>query len=142
MMDISHIFSLEVRCSLSLDALSGKKRPRNHLTIVDGNKRQTMMPNGYHVLIEISSSFIVLGRYFSSLEQSMTCEYDDTSAFAKACRRISILQLFYKKLVYKKLVLRWPRFYDTLVLCLRSTKTLFKDKSMDFIANISLNLYS
>ena len=38
------------------------------------------------------------------------------------------IHVFYKKLVYKKLVLRWPKFQETLVLCLRSTKKLFKVK--------------
>ena len=51
-------------------------------------------------------------------------------------------RFFYEKLVYKKLELRWPKFKETLVLCLRSTKKLFKVKSMDFIANRSLNLRS
>ena len=46
-----------------------------------------------------------------------------------------------KKLVYKKLELRWQKFLETLVL-LRSIKKLFKVKSMDFLANRSLNLYS
>ena len=46
-----------------------------------------------------------------------------------------------KKLVHKKLVLRWPKFQETLVLCLRSAKKLFKVDSMNFIANRSLNLY-
>ena len=54
----------------------------------------------------------------------------------------SIYTFFYKKLVYKKLVLRWPKFYETLVLCLRSTKKFLKVKSIDIIANRSLKLYS
>ena len=37
------------------------------------------------------------------------------------------------ELVYKKLVLRWPKFQETLVQFLRSTKKLFKVKSMDII---------
>ena len=50
---------------------------------------------------------------------------------------------FYKKLVYKKLLPRWPKFKKTaVVLCLRSIKKLFKVKSMDIVANMSLNLYS
>ena len=33
---------------------------------------------------------------------------------------------FYKKLVYRNLVLRRPKFQETLVLCLRSIKKLLK----------------
>ena len=54
---------------------------------------------------------------------------------------IAFTLFFYKKLVYKKLVLRWPKFQETLVLCLRSTKKLFKVRSMDFIVNRSLSHY-
>ena len=56
--------------------------------------------------------------------------------------KVNVIHVFYKKLVYKKLALRWLKFLETLVLCLRSTKKLFKVRCMDIIANRSLNLYS
>ena len=49
---------------------------------------------------------------------------------------------FYKKLVCKKLVLKKAKIIEPMVLCMRSIKKLFELKSMDIIANISLNLYS
>ena len=52
--------------------------------------------------------------------------------------------VFYKKLVDDKklLVLRRPKFYETVLPNLRSIKELLKVKSMDVIANMSLILYS
>ena len=60
----------------------------------------------------------------------------------RICFPLFVTRFLYKKLVYKKLVLRRPKFYGTLVVCLRSTKKVFNVKSMDIIANRSLNLYS
>ena len=44
--------------------------------------------------------------------------------------KTKVVHIFCKELLHKKLVLRWPKFQETLVLCLRSIKILFKVKSM------------
>ena len=80
-----------------------------------------------------------------SLERLPTCFHTRFIESFQSYRLTNIFAIvveytfFYKKLVYKKLVLK---FQETLVLCLIGTKKLFKVKSMDIIANRSPNLYS
>ena len=56
--------------------------------------------------------------------------------------QVNLHVFFCKKLVYKEIVLRLPKSYEILVLCLRSAKKLLKVGGMNIITNRWLNLYS